>query len=253
MRAWAWRTIIIVCWLVAWQAIAQILLDIKPTNRFSVATPLQVGEALWGFITGTAPGPVADANSQLLLTLYQIGLAFVIAAFVGLGSGMLIGSFKFIGETLEPIIITLLAVPNFVLLPIFWLVFGLGTPTAVAFGALLGFFPSIANTVAGTRQVEIQFFTLSTSMGATTLQTFMKVVIPGSAGPIISGLKQGFSLAVIGVVGSQIILPTSGLGKVIDDAQGYFFTPEMYAVILIAIMIAVMRNIIFSYVERRIV
>ena len=128
LRDWVWRTIIIVAWLIIWQETAQILIEIKPINRILISTPLQVGHALFEFITGTAPSPVGDINNQLLVTLYQIALAFIIAAATGLGAGMLVGSFRFIGESLEPIIVALLAVPNFVLLPIFWLVFGLALP-----------------------------------------------------------------------------------------------------------------------------
>jgi len=245
--AWLPRLAIVVLWLVVWQIVAQLLL-IVPTNSILVATPYQVAIAFLSFLQGNA-GPL-DVGRNVVLTIYELLVAFGIAASAGLALGVLVGQFKLLEESLEPLIVALLAVPNFVLFPIMFLLLSLGPRSDVAFGAYLGFFPIIANTIAGTRQVDSQLILLGRSMGASNLEVFGKIILPASMGTIISGLKQGFSLCTIGVVGGEILAPISGIGFLLAEATGFFLTAQLYAMILLTVMIAVFGNIALSGVER---
>lgn len=185
------------------------------------------------------------------MTFYEIGVSFTVSAGIGLSTGMVIGNFKLIEESLEPIIIALVTIPNYVLFPIMYFLFGIGPKSDIAFGILLGFFPVLANTISGARSVDPQLISLSKTMGASTLQVFRKVVLPASAGPVISGLKQGFSFSVIGVIAGEILIPISGVGYLLTYAQGFFYPAELEAVIIIVVSLAIGGNIAFSRIERR--
>lgn len=233
-----------------WQAFGQYLL-LNPSYHILVATPYQVLLSFGALATGSSPLPGVGPN--VYLTLYEIVGAFVLAAASGLSIGMLIGQFKLIEQSLEPLVVALLAVPNFVLFPIMFLLLSIGPKSDIAFGAYLGFFPVIANTIAGTRQVDRNQVILARSMGASTFQVFKKVVLPSAAGPIVSGLKQGLSLSIIGVIGGEILAPISGIGYLMTTALGFFYTPELYALIILTVIIAVAGNVGFSRIERRFV
>ena len=247
---WTYRIIVVAAWLAVWQAVGQYLL-LNPSYHILVATPYQVLVSFALLATGTSPLPAVTHNT--LLTLYEIVGAFALAAASGLSIGMLIGQFKLVEQSLEPLIVALLAVPNFVLFPIMFLLLSIGPRSDIAFGAYLGFFPVIANTIAGTRQVDRNQIILAKSMGASSLQVFRKVVLPSSAGPIVSGLKQGLSLSIIGVIGGEILAPISGIGYLMTTALGFFYTPELYALIILTVVIAVAGNVGFSRIERRFV
>lgn len=237
-------------WLVVWQAVGQYLL-LNPSYHILVATPTQVLFSFAALASGSTPLPAVAQNT--LLTLYEIIGAFALSAASGLSLGMLVGQFKLIEKSLEPLIVALLAVPNFVLFPIMFLLLSIGPKSDIAFGAYLGFFPVIANTIAGTRQVDRNQIVLAISMGASSIQVFRKVVLPSAAGPIVSGLKQGLSLSIIGVIGGEILAPISGIGYLMTTALGFFYTPELYALIILTVVIAVAGNVGFSRIERRFV
>lgn len=118
-----------------------------------------------------------------------------------------------------------------------------------AYGAYLEFFPVIANTIAGTRQVDGQLILLGRSMGASDWEIFGKIVLPASVGPTMSGLKQGFNLCAIGVVGGEILAPISGIG-LLSEATGFLPPAQLYARILLTVIIAVSGNLAPSCAER---
>lgn len=242
------KVTVAVLWILAWQIIGDILLRTK-VNSILIATPYQVLFAFLGFLQGTSGLP--DVYGNIMLTIYELIVAFGVASSSGVLVGTLIGQFKIVEDSLEPLIVALLAVPNFVLFPIMFLLFSIGPRSDIAFGAYLGFFPVVANTIAGYRQVNMSFVTLAKSMGASRFSTFTKVIFPASAGPIVSGLKQGFSLCTIGVIAGEILAPVSGIGFLLTDSVGFFFTPQLYALIILTVLIAMAGNIALSLLERK--
>lgn len=247
-RPWVFRLGAILLWLFVWQLTSDILLR-NSVNNILIASPYQVSLAFSSLFSGKTVLPNVTGN--MILTIYEVLVAFGIAASSGMTIGILIGQFKTIEESVEPLIVALLAVPNFVLFPIMFLLFSIGPRSDIAFGAYLGFFPVVANTVAGFRQVDPQLITLGRSLGASRRQIFSKIVFPHSIRPIVSGLKQGFSLSTIGVIGGEILAPVSGIGFLITDAAGFFLTSQLYALIIITVLIAILGNSVLSAIERR--
>ncbi len=248
-RSSGWmRIVVILIWILAWQLIGDMLLSLGVSNIL-IATPYEVFLAFISFLQGSSGLP--DVQTNVLLTIYELIFAFGIAASFGLLIGTLIGQFKIIEESFEPLVVALLAVPNFVLFPIMFLIFSIGPRSDIAFGAYLGFFPIVANTIAGYRQADTQLVTFAKSVGASRFSIFTKVILPSSVGPIVSGLKQGFSLCTIGVVGGEILAPVSGIGFLLTTSVGFFFTPQLYALIILTVLIALVGNAILSLIERK--
>ena len=76
-------------------------------------------------------------------------------------------------------------------------------------------------------------------------------MIPATAPTILTGLRLGFGYTVIGVLAAELLVVTNGLGSLIDWASFNFFTPQLYALIIIALMIGLVGNSLFTVLERR--
>ena len=61
------------------------------------------------------------------------------------------------------------------------------------------------------------------------------------------------SLSIIGVIGGWILAPISGIGYLMTTALGFFYTSELYALIILTVIIAVSGNVCFSRIEQRFV
>ena len=60
---------------------------------------------------------------------------------LGLLIGVPLGAARFAGEVAEPILVALYSIPKVTLYPVILLIFGIGMPAKVAFGALHGIVP----------------------------------------------------------------------------------------------------------------
>ena len=74
-------------------------------------------------------------------TLLAFTQAFAIALAAGLLIGLTLGASRLTGEVAEPILVALYSIPKVTLYPVILLVFGIGMPAKVAFGAIHGIVP----------------------------------------------------------------------------------------------------------------
>ncbi|HEV2039344.1 MAG TPA: ABC transporter permease, partial [Casimicrobiaceae bacterium] len=84
-----------------------------------------------------------DFRMHLFDTMRAFAIAFVLSVVIGLLVGFWLGFDRLSGDALEPMIVTVYAIPKLTLYPILLLAFGLGLSAKVAFGVLHGTIPII--------------------------------------------------------------------------------------------------------------
>src|ERR1700752_4052186 len=87
----------------------------------------------------------------LLVTLYEVALAMMIACGAGILIGALVGGVTLLRSLLLPVFSSLYAVPIVILYPIFTAWFGIGSESKIIFAGVYGFFPVTFSTAAGLR------------------------------------------------------------------------------------------------------
>ena len=121
----------------------------------------------------------------------------------------------------------------------------------IAFGASYAFFPIVLNTIGGISQVDPRFVTVARSMGAGERQLFRRVLLPASLPVIITGLRIGFTIGFLSILGSEMIAGLRGLGnRIVTLAEG-MNTAEMFAYILLVILLAIGLNVSLTNIQRR--
>ena len=84
----------------------------------------------------------------LLVTLYEVGVAMLIACGAGILTGALVGGIATLRNIMLPVFSSLYAVPIVILYPIFTAWFGIGSESKIAFAGIYGFFPVMLSTAA---------------------------------------------------------------------------------------------------------
>lgn len=193
--------------------------------------PSAIAASLW---TGLATGyfwPHIRATLQALL----LGLAAGSA--IGLLAGMALAESELIERVLKPYVVVSQVVPKLALAPLFVLWFGFGMLPTVLITALICFFPLMENTLTGLRQVDAQRLQLFRMLGATRLQTLLRLKLPTGLPAILAGLRVAVVLALVGAVVAEFMGASRGLGAVVIAAQGMMDTTLMFAaLVLIAAM-----------------
>ena len=187
---------------------------------------------------------------EALPTLYATLGGFVLSALVGVPIAMWIAYSRLVESFVYPLLVFSQSVPKVAIAPLFVVWFGFGVIPKVIAAFLLGFFPIVVSTVMGFKSVETDMFDLARSMGASRLQTFFKISLPQALPAIFSGLKVSVTLAVVGAVVGEFVGSNSGLGYVLQKANGTFDLPLMFAALVILSMIGVLLFLVLELIER---
>jgi NitT/TauT family transport system permease protein len=131
-----------------------------------------------------------------------------------------------------------------------WL--GIGPLSKIVFGALSGFFPIALNTIDGVRAIDRRYLAFARSIGATRLQTYARIVLPLALPAVVSGLRVGTGLVVIGVVVTEMLASLGGVGFWISYHRTLFNTGHVYFGMVLALLMAVAVNIALTRLDRRI-
>jgi NitT/TauT family transport system permease protein len=187
---------------------------------------------------------------EALPTLYATLGGFVLSALVGVPIAMWIAYSRLVESFVYPLLVFSQSVPKVAIAPLFVVWFGFGVVPKVIAAFLLGFFPVIVATVQGFKSIEPDVIDLARSMGASPLKVFLKFRLPQAMPAIFSGLKVSVTLAVVGAVVGEFVGSNSGLGYVLQKANGTFDLPLMFAALVILSMIGVLLFLVLELIER---
>ena len=188
---------------------------------------------------------------DLRVTLTELLVAFLISSTLGIMLGYLISRSQYSIRVFEPLFAGIYSVPMILFLPLYILFFGLGPPSKIAIGTTISFFPIILNTIAGFGYVDRIFILSARSMGASEFQLFRCVLLPAAFPVILTGLRIGFTVALLSILGSETIASLSGLGHRIVQLAESMDMARMFAYITFAVAIALMLNTVTSALAAR--
>jgi ABC-type nitrate/sulfonate/bicarbonate transport system permease component len=188
---------------------------------------------------------------DLRITLGEVAAAFSISATTGVALGYLISRSQYAIRVLEPLFAGIYAVPIILFLPLYVLFFGLGPASKIALGVTTSFLPVVLNTIAGFGYVDRIFILSARSMGASEFQLFRWVLLPAALPVILTGLRIGFTVALLSILGSETIASLAGLGHRIAHLAEGMDIARMFAYIAFVVAIAALLNTVVSTLEAR--
>ena len=185
------------------------------------------------------------------VTLYEVAIAMLFACGAGILMGALVGGVALLRNLLLPVFSSLYAVPIVILYPIFTAWLGVGSESKIAFAGVYGFFPVMLSTAAGIRTIDPQYVLAARSMGATLSQQITRVVIPASIPTVLTGLRLGGALTIIGVVVAEMLTSAAGIGYLVTRYRTILDSPRVFAAILMILVLSVMFDVLARGLERR--
>ncbi len=188
---------------------------------------------------------------HLSITLFEIVIGFVIGSGLGIAAGLAFGIRRYVGRAAEPYVAALATTPKIVFLPIVMLAAGIGVASKTTLGALSAFFPVAIATAAGVRGVRPVLVRVGHAFNLSTTQMVFKIYLPALMLPMMTGLRLGLGVSVIGVLLGEIKLAKAGLGFLASDYYNQFRIPELYGVILLIFVLAALANSAMGRLERR--
>ncbi|WP_079580516.1 ABC transporter permease [Paenarthrobacter nicotinovorans] len=191
-------------------------------------------------------------QSDVLLSLGNLFLGFVIAAAAGIALGFITALVAPVRWMLDPLIHFLRGIPPVALVPIFISLIGFGTQMRITSIALAALFPTMIATVDGIRSFSNDLLDVSRVYRLTRKERVLKVLLPAATPQIFSGLQVSLQVAFIVMIASEMLGSSQGIGAMTLLAQQSFMTADMWAGILLLGVIGFLVNILFSLLRRRV-
>jgi NitT/TauT family transport system permease protein len=212
---------------------------------FLISDPIDVTKKLVDLLSTGA------LNHDIWVTGKEMVLGWALGAATGAVVGWALGSIKFLGEVLEPIINAINGVPKVALAPMFLLWFGFGVGSKIAIASMIVFFIVFYSVFAGMRNVSQPLCDVARVLGGSRWYVVRKVVVPSVAVPLFAALKAGVPLSMIGVIAGEYIAAQDGLGYYTMTATQQFDPAGLFAAIIIIVVMVVAGTTIIAAFERR--
>lgn len=197
------------------------------------------------------------ANGTLLyqasVTVSRALTGFILAIIIGIPFAVAMARSKWWRDLFEPIFVLSYPVPKIALFPIFTYMFGIGTPSKIAFATLECIYPIVITSYFGFRAIQTRLIWTAQNFGASKLTTFRRVIIPASLPSIFSGLRVALPVAIVVVVLTEMIGDSVGLGFYITNWSTRFSFSHVYAAIFLIGIIGLTLDFLLMMLRRHFV
>ena len=205
----------------------------------AILLPLAVAVAFiagWHFAvrwTGSeifpTPGQVVTGTVDLIqrgvlfkyvvASLFRVSVGFLLAVFVGIPLGLLMGWFGRMRIAFNPAIQVLRPISPIAWIPVAILWFGVSDLAPIFLIFLASLFPITTAAMAAVQNIQLVYIRAARNFGIQGLELFKKVVFPAALPQILTGLRLALGVAWLVVVAAEMIAVNSGLGYLIIDAR----------------------------------
>lgn len=235
------RVALIVVIVLVWEGVAQLGL----VREFVISRPSRI----WAWLSEAVLGQFFWIN--VLVTVRETLLGLLIGAAFGVLSGFALAHWLYAYRVLEPFIMALYSLPRVALAPLFLVWFGIGEASKVALAASLVYFVMLLNTFSGVREIDQGLVNAARTMGASKGFIARRILLPASMAFIFAGLRVSIGLALIGTIVGEMMAGQYGLGQMIARAANMFDTAQVFGIIIVLAILAVLLNESMKFVEQR--
>lgn len=234
------RTLLIAVFVVCWEFFAKGNIEIAFYTSYPSAILLDM----------LAFSEDGELFRHIGITLQEAYLGLLYGSLLGIFVGVLLSQFTTLGKIIVPIISAIQGIPQLTLAPLYILWFGIGLKSKVFLSALMVFFNVFASTYHGIKNIDQKLIESASLLGASNKQILWHIVIPTSMPWIISGIRVGVSICMVGAIIGEYIGASGGLGWTITYASSFFQIERVMACITILLIIGLISSGLMESLER---
>jgi NitT/TauT family transport system permease protein len=195
-------------------------------------------------------------RSDLLLeataqTALGAGVGFALAGVVGVLIAIALSSSKLVQRMFYPYAVFFQTVPIVAIAPMLVIWFGNSINAVIASAAIVCVFPIIANTLTGLLSTDPALVDLFKLYRARRISTLLKLRIPFALPSILTGLRVGAGLSVVGAIVGEFITTGSGLGGLMTIARQQQRVDLVFAALLLSAVLGIAMFVALNIASNR--
>lgn len=189
--------------------------------------------------------------ADTMASLQRLGLALGICTLSALLVGMVLGLLPAARATLGALVTSIAVIPPIALLPILFIVFGLGETAKVAL-VVIGITPFLIRDLADhvTAIPEEQLVKAQT-LGANSWQLALRVALPQALPRLIAGLRLSLGPAWVYLISAEAIASDIGLGYRIFLVRRYLSMDVIIPYVAWISLLAILADVLLAQLSRR--
>lgn len=183
-------------------------------------------------------------------TLVNLLAAVTISVVCGFLIGLAVHSAPRLRRVLDPLFTSYYSVPTFVLYPLVIVVFGIGPLSLIVMGALFGVVAMIVATVNAIDRIPPVLLKVARMARLDPIRSAFLLKLPAAAPYLVTGVRLAVAYSVIGIIASEFILATAGIGRRVALAYNDFDNQTMYALLVLILGFTIAVNALLGAAEQ---
>lgn len=166
-------------------------------------------------------------------SLTRVIVGYGVGVFLGILTGMLLGRFAALNDTVGILFDFLKGIPPIAIVPLVIIWFGIGEISKYIVIAYIVWVVVAINTTVGVREIPQVRLRTAAIFGLHPVSTLLRIVIPSSVVYILAGMRSAIGFAFVALVSAELIGANTGLGQVVMDARFSLQTGKMIVGLLV--------------------
>lgn len=213
--------IVILVLLLVWQALS--MSGLIP--KFMLPSPTDVVRAF--------AGDFSLLMDHAKATLMEAFFGLALGIFLAFGAAVLMDRFPLVYKGMYPIIVLTQTIPTIAIAPLLVLWMGYEMAPKITLIVITTFFPITVGLLDGFRSADKDAVDLMKAMGASRMQIFRYMKLPGSLSHFFAGLRVSAAYSVVGAVIAEWLGGYYGLGVYMVRVKKSYSFDKMFAVIFL--------------------
>ena len=186
-----------------------------------------------------------DLQKDIAFSVFRVTAGFLLAAFISIPLGVLMGAFATIRGLLEPIIGIVRYMPAPALTPLLILYFGLDEPPKIMLIFIGTLFFNTLMVMDCVKFVPKELIETTYTLGGQRHQVLLLVIFPFVLPEIIDACRVNMAASWNLVIVAELVAATEGLGRRIWVAYRYSKPDEIFAGLIVIGLIGLMIDLLF--------
>jgi sulfonate transport system permease protein len=216
---------------------------------------------------GLIPANMLPAPSQILDTLRDLGAqglaghivastlrvaaGFAAGAVLAVLLGAAVGLSRHAEVLLDPSFQALRAIPSLAWVPLLLLWLGIDEAPKIVLIAIGAFFPVYMGVASGIRGVDRKLIEVARLYRLSNVALTRRVLLPAALPSILTGLRNGLSLAWMFMVAAELIAASKGLGYLLSDGRETSRADIVLAAIFLLAILGKISDSMMAAIEKR--
>lgn len=229
--------------LILWELLVQVqILDFRFFSRPSV-----IAIFFWKMIV------TGELLNHVNASLMRIAIGFIMGCVPGILLGIIMGLSRIVRAGINPMIAATFPIPKIAILPLILLIFGLGEQSKYVIVAIGTFYFVLINTMTGVMTIDKIYLDVGKNFGASRVNLWRTVALPGAFPMIFAGIKLGWGVALLLIVAAEFVGAKSGIGFLIWNSWQVFSIEQMFVGLIVISGIGFTSFLILDEVEKVVV